>query len=102
VVRERWCWPICACADVWGHCILAMLEEDPLTWRAVNPRAWIKQTGYFELDFQPSLDAFAKQRVTTRSEIPASLPCSPEPSVVESSRGFVIINRIASLVGQKT
>lgn len=54
-----------------------MLEEDKLPWREVNPRTWIKQTDYFELDFQPSLDAFAAQRVTTRSEIPASLLRSP-------------------------
>ena len=58
-----------ACADIWGHCILALLEEDTPTWRAVNPRTWIKQAGYYELDFQPSLDAFATQRVTTRDEI---------------------------------
>lgn len=51
-----------ACADVWGRCIVAMLEEDTPTWRAVNPRTWIKQTNYPELDFQLSLGAFATQR----------------------------------------
>jgi hypothetical protein len=75
------------CADVWGHCILAMLEEDKLPWREVNPRTWIKQMDYFELDFQPSLDAFATQRVTTRSETPASLLRSPRAGMAEPSRG---------------
>ncbi len=30
--------------------------------RAVNPRTWIKQTDYLDLEFGPSLDAFAAQR----------------------------------------
>jgi hypothetical protein len=51
-----------ACADVWGDCIAAMLVADRPTLRAVNPRAWIKQTDYLELEFRPSLGAFAAQR----------------------------------------
>lgn len=51
-----------ACADMWGGCIVAMLAEDRPTLRAVNPRTWIKQTDYLDLDFQPSLRAFASQR----------------------------------------
>lgn len=51
-----------ACADVWGSCIVAILDEDRPTLRAVNPRTWIKKTDYRELDFEPSLRAFATQR----------------------------------------
>ena len=51
-----------ACADMWGKYIMAMLAEDRPTLRAVNPRTWIEQTNYRELDFQPSLQAFASQR----------------------------------------
>jgi DinB superfamily len=51
-----------ACADVWGNCIAAMIIEDTPTLRAVNPRTWIKKTDYLELEFRPSLRAFAKQR----------------------------------------
>ena len=51
-----------ACADVWGGCIVAMIAEDRRTLRAVNPRTWIKQTGYPELDFRHSLRAFTRQR----------------------------------------
>ena len=51
-----------ACADMWGKSIMAMLAEDTPTLRAVNPRTWIKQTNYRELDFRPSLHAFAMQR----------------------------------------
>ncbi len=51
-----------ACADVWGNCILAMIAEDMPTLRAVNPRTWIKQTDYLELEFRPSLRSFVTQR----------------------------------------
>ena len=52
-----------SCADVWGACIATMLAQDTPTLRAVNPRTWIKQTNYLDLAFQPSLRAFATQRV---------------------------------------
>ena len=52
-----------ACADVWGTCMMKIITEDQPTWRAVNPRTWIKQTDYPELDFRPSLHAFTRQRV---------------------------------------
>jgi hypothetical protein len=51
-----------ACADVWGGCIATMIAEDHPALRAVNPRTWIKQTDYRDLEFRPSLDAFAAQR----------------------------------------
>lgn len=51
-----------ACADMWGGSIMRMLAEDAQTVRAINPRTWIKQTNYLDLDFRPSLDAFASQR----------------------------------------
>jgi hypothetical protein len=51
-----------ACADVWGSCIEAILAEDQLTLRAINPRTWIKQTDYLKLEYRTSLRSFAKQR----------------------------------------
>ena len=51
-----------ACADVWGSCIRTILAEDRPTFKAINPRAWITQTDYLDLDFQPSLRAFTAQR----------------------------------------
>ena len=51
-----------ACADVWGGCMATMIAEDAPTLRAVNPLTWIKRTDYLELEFQPSLRAFAAQR----------------------------------------
>ena len=51
-----------ACADVWADCIAAILAEERPTLRATNPRTWIKQTDYPELEFRPSLRAFVMQR----------------------------------------
>ena len=51
-----------ACADVWGNCMVTMIAMDQPTLRAVNPRTWINSTNYLELEFRPSLRAFAKQR----------------------------------------
>lgn len=51
-----------ACADVWGSCISTILAEDHPTIRAVNPRTWIEQTDHVDLQFEPSLQAFAAQR----------------------------------------
>jgi hypothetical protein len=51
-----------ACSDMWGACIMAMLAEERPTLRAVNPRTWINQTDYLQLEFQPSLRAFTTQR----------------------------------------
>ena len=51
-----------ACADMWGGCMRTIIAEDRPTLRAVNPRTWIKQTNYLQLEFQPSLRAYARQR----------------------------------------
>jgi hypothetical protein len=51
-----------SCADMWGGYMRKILAEDRPTIRVVNPRAWIKQTDYLELDFAPSLRAFTTQR----------------------------------------
>ena len=51
-----------SCADVWGRSIEVILVEDQPIIRAINPRTWMKSTDYPEQDFQPSLQAFSKQR----------------------------------------
>ena len=51
-----------ACADVWGGCIATIIAEERPTLRAVNLRTWITKTDYPELEFRPSLRAFATQR----------------------------------------
>jgi hypothetical protein len=52
-----------------------IIKEDKPTIRAINPRTWIKQTDYPQLEFRPSLRAFASQR----TELMAILePLPPE------------------------
>ena len=51
-----------ACADVWGGGIARILAEDEPVFRAVNPRTWINQTDYPQLEFAPSLAAYTAQR----------------------------------------
>ncbi len=51
-----------SCADMWGDCMRTILAEDRPTIRAVDPRTWIKQTDYPELEFRRSLRAFTAQR----------------------------------------
>ncbi|HET9016682.1 MAG TPA: DinB family protein [Thermomicrobiaceae bacterium] len=51
-----------SCADVWGDSMRRIVTEDGPTLRAINPRTWIKRTNYRELEFRPSLAAFAAQR----------------------------------------
>jgi hypothetical protein len=51
-----------ACSDMWGGYIRTILAEDRPTFRAVNPRNWIKQTDYPELEFGRSLRAYTRQR----------------------------------------
>ena len=83
-----------ACADQWGGCIAAMLKENRPTLRAVNPRTWINQTNYRELDFQSSLRAFAAQR----AELLALLrPLPPEGwarSATVTGAGAVLVRTV--------
>ena len=52
-----------SCADVWGGCIATILAEDHPTIRAIDPRTWMRDTDYPDLEFQPSFDAFTAQRM---------------------------------------
>lgn len=64
-----------SCSDMWGQAMMDILSKDSPTFKAVNPRTWIKSTNYPEQEFQPSLDAFTTQR----TELLAILkPLSPE------------------------
>ena len=68
---------------MWGRYIATILAEDRPTIRAMNPTTWIKHTNYPELEFAPSLRAFAKQR----AELLALL--RPLPKAAGSRRATV-------------
>ena len=63
-----------ACADMWGGSIETMLAGEHPTIRAINPRSWIKQTDYRDLEFGPSLEAFTAQRAELLRRLKAMPP----------------------------
>jgi hypothetical protein len=58
-----------ACSDVWGRDMARILAEDEPTIRAVNPRTWISETNYHELEFHPSLRRYTMQRTTLLQQL---------------------------------
>ena len=68
---------------MWGKYIVLILSEDRPTFKAVNPRTWIKQTDYRQQEYQPSFQAFSTQRT--------ALLATLEPSAPEDwSRGAIV------------
>jgi hypothetical protein len=51
-----------ACHDVLGGNMLRIVREDHPAWKGMAPRAWQKQTDYFEWKFRPAFEAFRAQR----------------------------------------
>jgi hypothetical protein len=58
-----------------------ILTEDEPTVRAINPRTWIKQTNYLDLDFQSSFQSYAAQR----AELIAMLESQPSEGWARSA-----------------
>ena len=63
-----------SCADVWGTCITTILAEDQPTIRAIDPRTWVKQTNYHDLEFQPSFHDFTTQRANLLTTLTTLTP----------------------------
>jgi DinB superfamily len=51
-----------SCADVWTYSIYAMLAENEPVLPDINERKWANVTGYADVPFQESLQAFTLQR----------------------------------------
>jgi hypothetical protein len=79
-----------ACADMWGTAIRTILAEDHPTIRAVNPRSWIKQTDYPDLEFVPSLHAFTAQRVALLAVLDPLPPEDWERAATVTGAGKVL------------
>jgi DinB family protein len=62
-----------ACADIRGAAALRTIAEERPRIAVVNPRVYLKQTDYLELDFATSLRAFTAQR----AELLAALRALP-------------------------
>jgi hypothetical protein len=85
-----------ACADVWGGCIGAIPAEERPTLRAVNPRTWITQTDYRELEFRPSLNAFTAQRAELLAVLEPLPPGSWARVATETGAGKALERTVLS------
>jgi hypothetical protein len=79
-----------SCADVWGNCIVTILNEDRPTIRAVNPRTWIKSTDYLEQKFRPSFQAFTAQRADLLAVLKPLKPKVWSRSAIVTGAGKVL------------
>lgn len=76
-----------ACADVWGDAMRTILKQEAPQLRAVNPRTWIKKTDYLSQEFQPSLQAYSRQRADLLSVLEPLPPESWSLSVIVTGAG---------------
>lgn len=83
-----------SCADVWGGCIRVILAEDRPTIKAVDPRTWIERTNYPELDFHPSLRAFATQRADLLAVLESLPPASWSRTATVTGAGKVLVRTV--------
>lgn len=79
-----------ACADVWGNCIVTIIEQDRPSIRTVNPRTWIKSTNYPEQKFRPSLQAFTAQRAELLAVLKRLKPRGWSRSAIVTGAGKVL------------
>jgi hypothetical protein len=79
-----------ACADQWGGCMAAMIAEDRPTLRAINPRSWINQTNYRELEFRTSLRAYTRQRAKLLAALEPLPPNGWSRSATVTGAGAVV------------
>lgn len=79
-----------SCADVWGNCMMTILDQDTPTIRAVNPRTWITSTNYLEQKFRPSLRAFTVQRAELLEVLKSLKPKAWSRSAIVTGAGKVL------------
>jgi hypothetical protein len=85
-----------ACADVWGGCIVTILNQDTPTIRAVNPRTWIKSTNYLEQEFRPLLQAFTAQRTDLLAKLKSLRPKVWSRSATVTGAGKPLVRTVHS------
>ena len=85
-----------SCADVWGNCIVTILNQDRPTIRAVNPRTWITGTNYLEQKFQPSLHAFTVQRTALLAVLEPLRPKAWSRSATVTGAGKPLVRTVQS------
>ena len=89
-----------ACADMWGNAVMAILAADHPTFRAINPRTWIKKTDYLDLEFAVSFKAFTAQRADLLAVLQPLSPESWSRSATVTGAGKVL-ERTVLFYGQR-
>ena len=86
-----------SCADVWTHSIYAMLAENEPVLPDINERKWAKATGYMDVPFSESLQAFSSQR-NNLSRVLKALPFeSWERSAIIFERKYTVFTQTRRL-----
>lgn len=85
-----------SCSDVWGDCIRVLIAEDHPTLRAINPRAWITQTDYPALEFEPSFRAFATQRAALLAFLEPLPPAAWSRTATLTGAGRPLVRTVVS------
>ena len=86
-----------ACADLWTHCIYAMLAEYEPVFSDINERKWAKVTRYAELTFHDSFLAFSLQRENLLRVLEGLPPESWERSAIIFERIHTIFPQVRRL-----
>ena len=85
-----------ACADMWGRGITDILAGEQPTLRAVNPRTWIRQTDYPDLEWAPSLSAFTTQRAELLTRLESLQPADWSRSAIFTGAGAPLVRTVHS------
>jgi hypothetical protein len=83
-----------SCADVWGGCIAEIIARDAPVLRAINPRTWIKSTGYPDLEFEPSLQAYTAQRAALLAVLQALPPLAWNRTATVTGAGKTLVRSV--------
>lgn len=76
-----------ACADIRGESIPAILNAERPTLRAVDPRRWMTETNYLDLEFAESFQAFVAQRSALLTLLESLAPEDWERSAIVTGAG---------------
>jgi hypothetical protein len=87
-----------ACADVWGECMVTIVEQDLPTIQAINPKRWLKSTDYLTQPFHQSFDAFTVQRTQLLSFLTSLTGADWDQTAIVKGAGKPIERSLSSFV----
>lgn len=91
-----------SCADLWTHSMYAMLAEKEPVLPDINERKWAKVTGYAEVAFAESFQAFSLQRENLLRVLKALPPEAWEKSAIIFGRKHTVFTQARRLAKHET